>query len=154
MTPYRLAESFRGVKEVPGSGDNVQILAMLKLDASWPDHDEVAWCSAFPNYICWMLGWSRSKNLMARSWLDVGRKIEISKAHVGTDVAVIKRRIGDPGPDCVYEKEPRWPPGHMGFYSGHNEIDIYILGGNQSDEVSVQGYDINRLLGIRRLYHE
>ena len=55
ITPFELAQRFIGVKEVPGTTDNPQILAMLKLDGEWPEHDEVPWCSAFVNYIWFQL---------------------------------------------------------------------------------------------------
>ena len=138
MSPYKLAERFRGVREVPGSGDNTQIIAMLKLDAEWPEHDEVAWCSAFINYLCWMLKLPRSKSLMARSWLEVGTHVDIDDASVGYDIAVLSR--GD-NPNL----------GHVGFYSGHNANSIYLLGGNQSNTVEVEGFGLGRLLGVRRL---
>ena len=138
MTPYQLAEAFRGIEEVPGSGDNSQIIAMLHLDAEWPEHDEVPWCSAFPNYICWMLKLPRSYSLMARSWLSVGWSVPLEDANVGPDIVVLSR--GD---------NPRL--GHVGFYSGHNGERIYILGGNQGNGVDVSGYDVRRVLDIRRL---
>jgi uncharacterized protein (TIGR02594 family) len=141
MTPYKLAERFIGIKEVRGSCDNAQILAMLKLDVDWPEHDEVPWCSAFPNYICWLLRLPRSKSLMARSWLEVGRPISILDARVGYDIAVISR-----GDNSAL--------GHVGFFAGYINYKIYLLGGNQSDMVSVRGYDTNRIVGIRRVSHE
>ena len=51
MTPFDMAQRFAGIKEVGGSVDNPQIMAMLKLDNSWPENDEVAWWSAFANSI-------------------------------------------------------------------------------------------------------
>ena len=55
VTAFDLAQRFVGVKEAPGSADNPQVLAFLKLDDEWPERDEVAWCSAFANYIAWLL---------------------------------------------------------------------------------------------------
>ena len=141
MTPYRLAERFIGTKEVPGSGDNAQVLAMLKLDADWPEHDEVPWCSAFVNYVCWLLRLPRSKSLMARSWLDVGIPVGRYSEMIGFDIVVLSRG-----------NNPNH--GHVGFFASAIGDQIYILGGNQSNTVSVQGYNLNRVVGIRRLYHE
>jgi hypothetical protein len=51
LTAYDMAQRFVGVTEIPGTKDNSQILAMLRLDQQWPENDEVPWCSAFMNYI-------------------------------------------------------------------------------------------------------
>lgn len=139
ITAYDLAQRFVGVKEVPGQKDNPQILAMLKLDGAWPEHDEVPWCSGFTNYIAWLLRLPRSKSLMARSWLNVGKKVELGDAKIGFDVVVLWR--GDPS----------GPSGHVGFYAGHDATHVYILGGNQNDSVNVSKYPHSRLLQLRRL---
>lgn len=61
ITAFDLAQRFIGIKEVPGSTSNPQVLAFLRLDNAWPDGDDVAWCSAFVNYIAWLLRLPRSK---------------------------------------------------------------------------------------------
>ena len=139
VTPYQLAERFIGIQEVPGSGDNPQIMAMLKLDGTWPQHDEVPWCSAFMNYVCWLLRLPRSKSLAARSWLDVGHAITIDEAKPQYDVVILNR---PPNPES----------GHVGFFSGVDESKVYLLGGNQGNTVKVSGYDDSRIIGLRRLY--
>ena len=146
MKPYDIAQRFVNVKEAPGKASNPHILAMLRLDSAWPDGDDVPWCSAFVNYIAWLLRLPRSKSLRARSWLLVGTPVSLSKAKAGTDVVILKRGGGDqPGPDVIEA------PGHVGFYAGHEGDDILILGGNQSDSVNITRYSKDRLLGIRRL---
>jgi uncharacterized protein (TIGR02594 family) len=142
---FNLAQRYSGIKEVGGAVDNPQILAMLKLDNSWPQNDEVPWCSAFANYICWLCSHPRSKDLRARSWLNIGRGIPLEQAEPG-DIVVIKRGSGDqPGPEVIDA------PGHVGFYAGMFGEFIEILGGNQGDTVKVSRYPRDRLLGIRRL---
>ena len=146
ITAFHLASRFIGLKEVPGHKDHPMILAMLKLDSEWPDGDEVPWCSAFINYVCWLLRLPRSKHLRARSWLGVGQAIELSDAKVGWDIVVLKRGDGEqPGPEVLDA------PGHVGFYAGHNHTWLQMLGGNQNNMVSVVAYDVERLLGVRRL---
>jgi len=66
-SPYELAQRFVGLKEVSGNMANPQIMAMLQLDADWPRDDSVPWCSAFVNYIAWLMRLPRSKSLRARS---------------------------------------------------------------------------------------
>ena len=70
---FDIAQRFVGIEEVGGKVDNPQIMAMLKLDNSWPTADEVPWCSGFANYCAYLCRAPRSKDLRARSWLEVGR---------------------------------------------------------------------------------
>ncbi len=148
ISAFELAQRFVGVKEVPGSDSNPQVLAFLKLDQSWPGGDDVPWCSAFANYIAWLLRLPRSKNLAARSWLAIGRAVRIDEAAVGFDVIVLKRGGGDqPGPEVLAA------PGHVGFFAGleGNGARVLVLGGNQGDQVSVAPFPADRVLGVRRL---
>lgn len=142
---FEVAQRFIGTSEVGGQVDNPMILAMLKLDNGWPENDEVPWCSAFVNYICWLLRLPRSKNLRARSWLTVGQGIHLDDAQPG-DIVILKRGSGDqPGPEVLEA------PGHVGFYAGRSGSLIEVLGGNQSDTVKVSRYPKNKLLSVRRL---
>lgn len=142
---YDIAQRFSGIKEVPGSTANPQIMAMLQLDNKWPDDDSVPWCSAFMNYICWLTDLPRSKDLRARSWLQVGTPIDLFDAKKG-DVVILKRGKGEqPGPEVLDA------PGHVGFYSAHDQSTVWLLGGNQSDTVKLSPYPIDRILGIRSL---
>jgi len=141
---YELASRFIGLTEVSGSVSHPQILAMLQLDSRWPSDDSVPWCSAFANHICWLADKPRSKSLRARSWLLVGDSIPIEAARRG-DVVVLKRGENSPGPDVIDAK------GHVGFYVSHDATHVSVLGGNQSDAVSIRPYPLDRLLGVRRL---
>jgi uncharacterized protein (TIGR02594 family) len=142
---FELAERYVGIEEVGGTIDNPLIMSMLKLDNSWPENDEVPWCSAFVNWICWHARLPRSKDLRARSWLRLGKGMTLAEAKHG-DIVIIKRGKGEqPGPE-VYDA-----PGHVGFYAGIFGDFIEILGGNQSDTVKISRYHKSRLLGVRRL---
>lgn len=147
ITAFDLAQRFVGVKEVPGMKDNPMILSMLRLDGEWPEHDEVPWCSAFVNYIAWLLRLPRSKSLAARSWLGVGETVVHTATNVGFDVVVLSRGTNPSA-------------GHVGFFAGWSNhdvegtgvaMDVDILGGNQSNTVSVASFSASRILGIRRL---
>ena len=148
ITAYDLAERFVGLKEVPGSADNPQVLAMLKLDGAWPEHDEVPWCSAFANYIAWLLRLPRSKSLAARSWLGIGAPVELGEAVRGFDVVILMRGLTDAGPEVLDA------PGHVGFFSSLIGSTVWILAGNQGNRVSVQGFAADRVLGVRRLFED
>lgn len=146
ITAYQLAERFSGIKELAGSVDNPQIMAMLKLDNSWPQNDEVPWCSAFVNYICWLLRLPRSKDLRARSWLQVGAPVSLEIASPGFDIVVMKRGKGEqPGPEVIDA------PGHVGFYVGHDDHWVEVLGGNQGNTVKISRYPRGDLLSVRSL---
>lgn len=146
VSAFTIAQVFIGTDEVDGAMDNPQILAMLKLDNNWPQDDEVPWCSAFVNYICKLLRLPRSKSLMARSWLSVGRLVPLDTAEVGFDVVILRR-----GPEPQPGPEEINAPGHVGFYAGHGGGYVELLGGNQSDTVRVSRYRANRVLAVRRL---
>lgn len=125
--------------------DNPAIMAMLKLDKAWPSNDEVPWCSGFANWINWHVRLPRSKDLRARSWLEIGKNCPLKNAEVG-DIVVLKRGKGDqPGPEVIDA------PGHVGFYAGRMGSLIEVLGGNQSDSVKISRYPAKNLLSIRRL---
>lgn len=147
ITAFDLAQRFIGCKEIAGSMDNPQIMAMLRLDNSWPQSDEVPWCSAFANYICFMLRLPRSKDLRARSWLLIGSSIYSAEAQAGFDMVILKRGVGEqPGPEVISA------PGHVGFFAGIEGNHVLVLGGNQGNEVNISRYPKGNILGLRRLY--
>ncbi len=148
ITAYQIAQRFVGLEEVPGAVHNPQVMAMLRLDNAWPTGDEVPWCSAFCNYVAWLLRLPRSKSLLARSWLSVGAPIDLELASPAWDVAILKRGSGQqPGPEVTNA------PGHVGFFGGSGDGRIWLLAGNQGDSVSVETFDLDRLLGVRRLWN-
>jgi uncharacterized protein (TIGR02594 family) len=146
ISAYELAQRFVGVKEVDGPTSNPQVLTMLRLDDTWPEDDSVPWCSAFTNYVAWLLRLPRSKSLRARSWLLVGEVIELDHAESGFDLVIFKRGPApQPGADVIDAA------GHVGFYAGVDGNRILVLGGNQDDSVSIKAYPKKDLLGVRRL---
>jgi len=146
ITAFDLAQRFVGIKEIPGKVANPQILAMLQLEDSSIQDDEIPWCSAFVNYVCWLLRLPRSKSLSARSWLAIGTVISIGDAEPGFDVVVLKRG-GDnqPGPEVLDAQ------GHVGFFAGYEDKQVLVLGGNQSDSVNILRFPEERILGIRNI---
>jgi uncharacterized protein (TIGR02594 family) len=135
ITPYALAMRFVGVKETAGTASTPLVLAMLQLDVDWPKDDAVPWCSAFLNFVCWLLRLPRSKSLAAISWLNVGTPIALTDAAVGWDVVVLSRDGG----------------GHVGLYAGQTADTVLLLAGNQGDAVGIASFPKDRVLGVRRL---
>lgn len=135
ITPYALARRFIGVHELAGQANAPLILAMLQLDDAWPISDEVPWCSAFVNAIAWALDASRTRSLAARSWLHAGQSVTLQEARPGWDIVVLSRGSG----------------GHVGFLHSQDVETVTLLGGNQSNSVSLGTFPKSRVLGVRRL---
>jgi uncharacterized protein (TIGR02594 family) len=149
VSAFDLAQRFIGVREIEGHASSAHVMAMLRLDADWPKDDSVPWCSGFVNYVAWLLRLPRSKSLAARSWLSVGRPIDIRNAQPENDVVILKRGVGkQPGPEVLSA------PGHVGFFAGlegERGSRVLILSGNQSDAVTVASFPVADVLGARRL---
>lgn len=137
--PFEIALTQFGIKELPGTTvNNPNILYYFHvIGHKWVQDDETSWCSAFVNYCHKICGYEYSGKLDARSWLGVGEVIK--EPEVG-DVVIFWR-----------EDEKSWK-GHVGFYIGEDNKsgDIYVLGGNQSNEVNISPYSKRKLLGYRR----
>lgn len=145
ITAFDLAMRFVGIKEQAGTDkNNPFIMSFLTLDASWPANDEVPWCSAFVNYVAWLLRLPRSKSLAARSWLGVGVPVTLIQLDRGFDIVVLNRG-GSPDPTVLQS------PGHVGFYGGMEAGRIMVLGGNQGNTVSLVSFPTDQVLGYRRL---
>lgn len=139
MTAFELALRYVGVKEM-SIGNHPLIMWWLSLSGYEPDApDEIPWCSAFVNGIAWELRLPRSKSARARSWLNVGYPVTLYDSKPDYDIVVLKRGTN---PDL----------GHVGFFAGTEEGNkVVILGGNQSNSVSLQQYFISDVVGVRRL---
>ncbi|MCI2229579.1 TIGR02594 family protein [Polaribacter sp. MSW13] len=133
-----IALSQVGIKEVSGTQDNPEVLKYfneLGFDGA-ALKDETAWCSAFVNWVAKEANLQYSKKLNARSWLEVGT--EVTKPEKG-DVVVFWR-----------DSKKSWK-GHVAFFIRETQNWIYVLGGNQNNQVKISAYPKNRLLGYRRL---
>jgi uncharacterized protein (TIGR02594 family) len=132
------ASTFIGMQEIKGGDHNDNILFMFQeIGHKWVTTDELAWCSCFINYIAKDCGLQRSGKLDARSWLKVGEEINYPL----------------PGDIVIFWREsPESWKGHVGIFVGYNKAgNIFVLGGNQGNEVNITLYNSNRLLGFRRL---
>lgn len=138
MEHLQIALSQIGIKEVPGSKDNPEILKYFNetgFDGA-KLKDETAWCSAFMNWVALQSGLETTNKLNARSWLKVG--LSVKKPKMG-DVVVFWR-----------ESKTSWK-GHVGLFIRETRSYIYCLGGNQNNQVSISAYPKKRLLQYRRL---
>jgi uncharacterized protein (TIGR02594 family) len=130
-----------GVKEVIGRGSNKTIIAWrdelnhagVKIEGY--SDDDIPWCGLFAAVICYR----RMKQaaevvkspLWARNWTKYGTRSAVPGLG---DVLVFQRGSG----------------GHVGFYVGEDRNCYHVLGGNQSNQVSIAILQKSRLLAARR----
>lgn len=134
MTPYEVAETQRGVKEVPGAIHSKRVLEYHATTTLKATSDEVSWCSSFVNWCVEQAGLKGTGSAAARSWLKWGTPVEAPE-------------LGD---ILIFSRGSNPAAGHVGFYAGENEWQYKVLGGNQGDQVKVSQYKKADLLGIRR----
>lgn len=127
-------EMLSGVEEIHGPAHSLRILDYHQTTSLRASSDEIPWCSAGLNWVMRIAGIRGTDSAAARSWLAWGQE------------------LGSPRLGCIvvfWRGEQRGPFGHVGLYVGHAAERILVLGGNQGDRWSVQGYSDDRLLGYR-----
>lgn len=136
--PQMLLQSLAifGTKEFPGTADSPVILAWAEevgLRNAYK-HDETAWCGLTMAIVAKRAGWDYNpggNSLWARNWALWGTKQPL--AMLG-DVLVFPRGTG----------------GHVAEYIGEDDTHYHILGGNQSDQVSITRKPKLPIIAIRR----
>ncbi|MEO0729975.1 MAG: TIGR02594 family protein, partial [Pseudomonadota bacterium] len=130
----RFAWPHLGAHEAPGSRINPVIAAMYRDSGHGGIKDDaVPWCAAFVGAVLARAGMTSTGSLRARSYLDWG--VAVDDPITGA-VAVLSRG-----------KNPAL--GHVGFVVGATATELFLLGGNQSNRVSVGRFARSRLLGLR-----
>ena len=132
---YTLALKELGTKEIPGKAHNERVLEYHKATSLRATTDEVPWCASF---VCWSLesvGLPSTRSASARSYLQWGEKID---SPMEGDICVLWRGRIDAS------------TGHVGFFVKFEGNDVVLLGGNQSDAVSIERYPRSRVLAFRR----
>ncbi len=133
--PLWLAEARRniGLREIPGPRHEGRILAFFKAAmAGWFKDDETPWCGAFVAYCMVKAGLPippKGEAVRARAWARWG---VACPPRVGA-VAIFGREGG----------------GHVGLAVGESATHLYILGGNQSNEVNIMPIAKARLIALR-----
>lgn len=129
-----------GLKEIKGSQHEPKILALaVSNHTEWVHDDETAWCATFVGGILEQCGVRGTRSLAARSYL-----------HWGIDCTEADRRLIPLGAIAVFSRDPNPTQGHVGFAVGHTDAgDLMVLGGNQSDSVSIAPIAGHRLLATR-----
>lgn len=123
-----------GTKEWPGAANNPTILSWAHEAGLGRDyrHDSIAWCGLWMAVVCVRSSWEPvAQPLWARNWAAWGRPAD--KPSLG-DILVFARGNG----------------GHVGVYVGEDKAAFHVLGGNQSDAVTITRIARARLIAARR----
>ena len=131
---------FLGLQEVVGKGSNKTILSwrdelnQAGVKISGYSDDDIPWCGLFAAFVVLKARGAAEvvkDPLWARNWAKYGVKADTGSLG---DVLVFVRNGG----------------GHVGFYIGEDAVCYHVLGGNQSNKVSITRIDKSRCIAIRR----
>lgn len=137
---YEIAARELGQKEIQG-GENPRILEYWRATDTKVSSDETPWCAAFVNWVLMKAGIDGTFSPLAKSFLHWkgGNPIKIQNAMRG-DVVVLERA------------KPHPTFGHVAFFDSYDAPinTIRLLGGNQSNSVSISSYPVTRVISILR----
>lgn len=123
-----------GVKEVPGAGDNPEIISWFELSTLPKEywHDATAWCAVFINAGLFLNGVKGLCSARAKDWLDFGRAVETPRK----------------GDVVVFE----WNDGshHVAYFLAMEDDQVRVIGGNQSNAVTETTYPLGNVAGFQR----
>lgn len=128
------ARELVGLTEIVGSRNEPKIVEFFK-EAGHPEvkDDDTAWCAAFIGAMLCRAGWASSGALNARSYEHYGTKLD------------------KPVPGCitVFQRGNSGWEGHVAFFLRDLGDRIEVLGGNQSNSVSIAREPKSALLAYR-----
>jgi uncharacterized protein (TIGR02594 family) len=128
------AQKELGVKEVPGAGDNPEILSWFDLTSLPKEywHDATAWCAVFVNAGFFLNGVKGLRSARAQDWLGFGRPSDPPEKG---DVVVFQ-----------------WDDGshHVAYFLALEDDRVRVIGGNQSNAVTETTYPVRNVSGFRR----
>jgi uncharacterized protein (TIGR02594 family) len=137
------AASKYGLSDIAGDSSNSEVLQFFR-ETGHPEiiDDETSWCSAYLNWCAKnvnLMGCEFSTGLLAKSWLSVGEEV-VGEPKTG-DIVVFWR-----------EKKNSWQ-GHVSIFINEDPLghQVFCLGGNQNDKVTLKAYPSEQVLGYRRL---
>lgn len=127
------AYALLGTREYPGSRNNEEILKWARVTglSNVYNADSIPWCGLFVSFCMVDNGWAPpNQPLWALNWNKFG--FRLNEPAFGA-IMVFKRNGG----------------GHVGFYMSEDKYNYHILGGNQSDMVSIAKVAKSRCVGYR-----
>lgn len=123
-----------GQREIAGPASNPRIADYIRRSGHPAAADDAtAWCAAFVGACLDRAGLTGTGSLLARSYLDWGRPADPPMPGA---IAVLSRGV-----------DPTF--GHVGFVVGMTGDRVVLLGGNQSDAVTVETFALSRVLAFR-----
>lgn len=129
-----IAEQEIGVKTFPLGHSNSRIEAYHKTTNIAGYDDKAPWCSSFLNWVFVKANYNGTGSALARSWLDWGTPLKTPR--IGC-VVVLER------------ENPQGWQGHVGLFRRLDNDNIYLLGGNQLDQVREHFYPETSVIGYR-----
>jgi uncharacterized protein (TIGR02594 family) len=133
---FEIAMKELGTAEIFGDTHNARIVEYHAATSLRATSDEVAWCASFVNWCLKKATIDGTNSARARSFLTWGVAVSLEEAERG-DIIVLSR-----GTNVLF--------GHVGFFAGQEGKSVLVLGGNQSNKVSISPYPLHRILSIRR----
>ena len=135
MMPFYIALAEIGTKETKGKRATKRILEYYKAcnEKLHISSDEVPWCAAFVGWCLKQAGLVGTGLLTARSYSRWG---DACKPKMGC-IVVLKRG------------KSKWQ-GHVGFLIKKTSRFVYILGGNQNNQVKISRYYLKDVLDYRK----
>lgn len=134
---HTIAKAELGVHETPGPLATPRVIEYAQHTTLHATSDEVPWCSSFANFCVDSAGFKGTHSAAARSWLGWG--VAINKPVLGC--IVIFDRHDDSNPNAAHVAVCDHPDISNGI--------IRVIGGNQSDKVSVARFPVSKVLGYR-----
>ena len=135
---FEIALKEYGTKGIMGVGESPQVLNYFaEIGHSWVKDDDTAWCAAFLNWCLKKAGATFTGSLLARSFLNFGTN---TKTPTLGDIVVLWR------------VSPTSGFGHVGFFISETADTIFILAGNQDNQVNIKEFPKTKLLGYRTNY--
>lgn len=142
-----------GTLEVPGSKSNPVILGWAKevgkdIAAAYTA-DSIPWCGLFAAVVCARAGKPViAGSLWARNWAKFGTEVA---RNAGTDakpkLSFAPGLAASLGDVLVFVRDGG---GHVGFYIAEDADAFHVLGGNQSDAVTITRILKSRCIAVRR----
>jgi len=126
-----------GLSEISGPGSNARIKKAITLAADWLNKDDskTAWCGCMMGLWFTELGLKPVKEFYrANNWKTVGKKVLLSEAKQG-DIVIMDREGGK----------------HVALFSKLDKGLVYLLGGNQRNQVNVSAFNQGFVEEVRRI---
>ncbi len=126
--------SERGQRDAPRGATNARIASYFRdVGHAQIADDDTAWCAAFLGAQLERAGIRSTRSLRARSYVGWG----------------VEAQTPEPGTIAVFARGSDPALGHVGFVVAATPTRIILLGGNQSNAVTVEAFDRRRLLALR-----